>query len=277
MKAPSAPTHTQLPSHVRARGAVRAVFARQGGATHLARLYEAGGLRLRCPDVGGACEGVLINTAGGLAGGDTADYQFEIGAGAAVTLTSVAAEKIYRSDAGAAQVTTSINLGPGAQAEWLPQETILFDGGKLERRLEADIAPGAALSVLESLVFGRLAMGEAVRSGALRDRWRIRRGGALIFAEELRLGADMAALLDRPALGGGARACATFLHVGPDAEARLDRARAALSDAPCEAAASAFDGMLVARLLARDPSVLRAALTALLGALRGRGGPRVWG
>ena len=266
----------KVPAFVRARGGIRASFSRQGDATHLARLYEAGGLRLRCPQVGGTCEAVLINCAGGMAGGDTAAYAFEIGAGASVTLTNVAAEKIYRAESGPATVATSLNLSAGARAEWLPQETILFDGARLERRLEADLAPDASLTLLESLIFGRLAMGEEVRDGALHDRWRIRRAGKLVFAEDLRLEGDMSALLDRPALGRGARACATFVHLATDAEARLDSARAALSHGACEAAASAWNNILVARLLSPEPDVLRAAIVTLLAAFRGRDAPRVW-
>ena len=265
-----------LPAHIRARGTVRARFSKEGGRSHLARHFEEGGLRLRCPRAAGACEGVLINTAGGMAGGDSATYEFEIAAGADVTLTTQSAEKIYRADSGPSTVHVTLTLEAGASAEWLPQETILFDRSRLARRLDVAMADGASLTLLETLVFGRLAMDEAVRAGDLHDSWRIRRAGKLVMADELRLDGDMSALLDRPALGKGARACATFVHVSPDAEGRLDSVRAALSNVGVECAASAFNGMIVARFLSPAPEKLRAALVGFLQAFRGKSAPRVW-
>ena len=149
---------------------------------------------------------MLINSAGGMAGGDDATYEIEVAPHAAVTLTTQSAEKIHRADSGPARVQVALTLGPGACAEWLPQETILFNHARLHRRLDIDMAGDASLTVLETLVFGRLAMNERVSAGDLHDSWRIKRDGKLVLAEELRLEGDMAALLDRPALGKGARA-----------------------------------------------------------------------
>lgn len=273
-------TETAPPAGNRARGEVRARFTRVAERTAAARLYAGGGLRLRCPTVGPGlrpdCEGVLINTGGGMVGGDTAQLAFEVGAGAAVTLTTQSAEKIYRSTGTPTRVTTSLTLDAGALCEWLPQETILYDRADFHRRLDVAMADDARLLLVESLVFGRLAMGEVMASGTVRDRWRIRRGGRLVYAEATNLGDAPAAILDRDALGGGARATATLLLVAPDAEARLDAVRATLEGAPCPAAASAWDGLLLARLLSPSPAALRAVIIALLATLRGRAAPRVW-
>ncbi len=264
----------------RARGIIRARFTRAGARTGAAQLHAAGGLRLRCPTVGPGltpdCEAVIINTAGGMVGGDHASLAVEAAAGAGVTLTTQSAEKIYRSTGAATLVETTLRLGPGSLLEWLPQETILYDRAAFHRSLEVDMAGDATLLLVESLVFGRLAMGETFGSGTLRDRWRVRRDGALLFAEELLLEGDAAGLMERPALGGGARAAATLLLVAPDAEARLPAAREALAGTPCPGGASAWNGLLLARLLSPSPALMRAAIIGLLAGLRGRAAPRVW-
>ncbi len=275
-----------IPSN-RARGALAAGFRRVGARTEVVGPHETGGYRLRMPRThGGATEAVIVNTGGGMAGGDRADFSFTAEAGAAVTLTTTAAEKVYRgvhagdTSAGGAEAETrvgvALTLGAGAALEWLPQETILFDGARLHRRLEVDMAEDADLLMAETLVFGRLGMGERVGSGRVRDRWRLRRGGRLALAEELDVGGDMTALLDRPALGGGARACATVVWASPRAEGGLDGARAALDLPEVAGGASAWNGMLVARALSPSPRALRAAIVHLLSGLRGRPLPRLW-
>lgn len=263
------------PTPPRARGEIRADFAAHGDRTRIGRLYETGGLRLRFPKAREVCEGVIVNTAGGVVGGDRAHLSFNAATGSRVVLTTQSAEKIYRTDGPPARIETSLTLEEGASLDWLPQETILFDHATLGRALDVDMAPDARLVACESVVFGRLAMGELCASGGFRDRWRVRRGGELIFAEDTRLD-NPAALLDRPAIGAGARALATLLFVAPDAPARLDDCRAALADAGCESGVSALDGFLVARLLSPSPENLRAAIVALFSRLLGRATPRVW-
>lgn len=260
----------------RAQGAIRARFERAGAATRIARLYEAGGLRLRFPRASSPCEAVLVNTGGGVVGGDHQALRFEIGPGAAAMATTQSAEKIYRSDGAQAQIETSLTVEAGGRLDWLPQETILFDGARLRRRLDADLAGDADALFLEATVFGRLAMREDLRAGIFRDSWRVRRDGRLIFAEETALDGDMASQLDRAAIGGGARASALLLLVAPDAEQRLDIFRKALDPHAEIFAASAQNGFLVARFLSASPAALRAAVLTAITFLRGREAPRVW-
>ena len=270
----NAPSALLLPAHIRAKGQIRAEFSRHGQRTSIARVHETGGLRLRFPNVAHGCEAVILNSGGGIAGGDRHALAFEAGAGAEVTLTTQAAEKVYRAQGVAAEMAVSLHLAPGSHLEWLPQETILFDQSALSRKLEVDMAPDATLTMVETIVFGRLAMGEACISTRLRDSWRVRRGGVLVFAEELAVGGCTE--LDRPALGGGARAVATLLHVAPGAEARLEAVRAGLATAACEAGASAWNNMLLVRAASPSPQQVRAAIVAVLEVLRGRDAPRVW-
>ena len=264
----------------RARGALEASFRRVGARTEIVGPFETGGYRLRVPrSHDGSCEAVIVNTGGGMAGGDRAAFRFTAGLGTRATVTTTAAEKIYRAEAGAARVDVAIALAEGAGFEWLPQETILFDGSRLERTLAVEMAPDADLLIAETLVFGRLAMGERLVSGSLHDRWRIRRGGRLTLAEELRMEGEVTASLDRAAIGAGARAAATIVLMAPRAEALLDAAREALDAAAGDvsAGASAWDGRLVVRALSASPARLRGAVAAALTALRGRPLPRLWG
>jgi urease accessory protein len=274
------PRAEAVDARLRARGEARAAFARVGARTHAARAFETGGLRLRFPRTAIGCEAVLVNTGGGMAGGDRARLDLALGAGAEVLFTTQSAEKIYRSDGGTTVVEAEVALGAGARLEWLPQETILFEGARLARRLSFDLADDASLVLVEATTFGRIAMGERAVDASFRDSWRVRRGGRLAFAEALRL--DRAGAPDRPAVGRGARAIATILLAGPGAAARLDAIRAALDEvreageAPLDAGASAFDGLVLGRLASPSPSRLRGALAAVMMALRGRSAPRVW-
>ena len=269
-------TVSHVPAYVRAVGELRADFQAIGDRTHAMNVFETGGLRLRFPKVPRGCEGVIINTGGGVAGGDKSSYDFDIGPAADVTFTTQSAEKIYRAQSDPAEIAVSMRIGAGAQVEWLPQETILFDGAKLARRLDIDLEEDSRLTLLESVVFGRLASGELDLAGSFRDRWRVRRSRRLLFAEDMRIDGDMTGMLDRPAAGNGARSSATFLHLAPDAENRIEGIRAALANAPCEWGASAWNGMAVVRLLSPSPEKLRAGIVTLLHSQRGRDAPRVW-
>jgi urease accessory protein len=265
-----------LPAFIRARGGVRLAIGPTPRGSAPLRVAESGGYRARFPRSSGVCEGVLINTGGGLAGGDRMTIHAAIAAGASAVLTTQAAEKVYRSDGAATEIAVELTLEERSRLEWLPQEHILFDGARLRRTLDAAMAGNASLTLVESAVFGRVAMGEALAAGAFRDRWRVRRDGRLIFAEDLRLEGDIERTLARRAVANGARSLATVLHVAPDAELRLSAAREALEHAASECGASVWNGMLVARFLSPDPHRLRADLARFLERFRGRPLPRSW-
>jgi urease accessory protein len=260
----------------RARAEAQASFARVGARTEPARLFETGGLRWRFPRSSSPCEVAIVNTGGGVAGGDSYSVSLTLSEGAEVEATTPSAERIYRSDGPAASIATRLVLKPHARLFWLPQETLMFEGARLERRLEIDTSGEAAFIVAETLVFGRLAMGESRIDATLRDSWRVRRDGRLVFADETRL-EHAGATLERTAVGAGARALSTIVASAPDIEARLPDLRAALdrTGSDIESGASAFDGLIVARLLAASFDQLRAPLVASIVALGGRK-PRLW-
>jgi urease accessory protein len=275
MQMPPPPVRLQ-----RARGRVEVAVALRDGAIRLARLHQEGCAKAILPRTAAAIpEVVLINTAGGLTGGDRLELALEARAGAALVATGQAAERVYRAtpDAAPARLAVRLRLGPGAALDWLPQETILFQGGRLARLIEVDMAADATLTLLETLTLGRAAMGETVAAGLLADHWRIRREGRLVHAEALRLGDDVARAAAGPATLGGARALATLVHVAPDAGLRLAAVRARLPAGPDVLGAAGLKGdALILRLVGRDLAPLRAALAACLTALRRAPCPRVW-
>ena len=260
----------------RARAEARASFARVGARTEPARLFETGGLRWRFPRSSSPCEAAIVNTGGGVAGGDSYSVSLTLSDGAEVEATTPSAERIYRSNGPAASIATRLTLASRARLFWLPQETLIFEGARLERRLELDTSDEATFIVAETLVFGRLAMGESRIDATLRDSWRVRRDGRLVFADETRL-EHAGATLERKAVGAGARALSTIVASAPDIEARLPNLRAALDAAgsDIESGASAFERLIVVRLLAASSDRLRAALVASIVALGGRK-PRLW-
>lgn len=262
----------------RARGEVIVSLRRRGPATVLADLRQEGCLKVRFPHLDGMGP-VLLNTSGGVAGGDRLRVSVALGAAASATLATQAAERFYRArpDDAPATVHSRVELAAGAELHWLPQEAILFDGCVMQRRLDVTMAEDAAFLGVEALVFGRAAMGERVHRAHIADTITVRRNGRLVLHDATRLSGEVAALLARPAVARGAAAMATILHVTPDAADGLETLREALAGSPVEAGASAWDGMLVARLLARDGACLRAGIVAGLAALRaGRMLPRVW-
>jgi urease accessory protein len=258
---------------------VRLGFARDGGGrTALRVLHQAGAARARFPNPTepGVPEAVLLNTAGGLTGGDRIGIEVGMGAGTRATVTTAAAEKIYRASDGEASVAVALELEAGARLAWLPQPTILFDGARLDRRTEVTLAENAGLLAVEMLIFGRAAMGEDVRRGMVRDAWRVRRAGTLAFADTFLADGPIADVLDRPATLDGARAVAMLLYVAPDAAARRDPVRALLAGARSVAGASAWNGMLLVRADAEDGRTLQDDLKRLIEHLHGRALPRVW-
>jgi urease accessory protein len=259
----------------RAHGCGR-IAVKLDGRTRLARLYQEGCAKIRAPRDAEArgLQAVLINTAGGLTGGDRMRWEIEAGAGAELTMTTQACERIYRAADGQAEVAVALAAGDGARLAWLPQETILFDEGALSRRLDVELGAGASLLVVEAVILGRTAMGETVRHGLLRDRWRVRQAGRLIFADDLKLAGAIAATAEAQPILGGARAFASILLVDADPTRFLGPVRAALG---ASGGASAFDGKLFARVAAPDGLALRHALIPALQALRdGAALPRVW-
>jgi urease accessory protein len=254
---------------LRTDGVARLKVERISGESVAMEIDEQGPLRLRFPRVraSDALEAVIVNTGGGVVGGDRLAFEIEAHEGASVAVTSQAAEKLYRSAGANASISVHLIAGDDAELLWLPQESILFDRACVVRTIDADLAAAASMTICESVVFGRTAMGERVASGLLRDRWRVRRDGKLAFADVLALDGPVGKILDGPAVARGAVAMATLVHCAQDAEAKVDAIRASFERDEVEAGASAFGGLIVARFVAPGAFELRAAILAAVEAI----------
>jgi urease accessory protein len=260
----------------RAVGRIALTAEAAAGVTSRARVHEEGALRVRFPGRhAGELEAMIINTGGGIAGGDRYDLAFTAGVGAQLLVTSAAAEKVYRSRGPDATIAVRLDVRAAGSLVWLPQETILFDRGQVSRTIDIDVARDARLVVAEAVVFGRSGMGEAVEQGRFVDRWRVRRAGRLVFAETLRLDGAIAERLRRPAVARGAIAIATIL-VLPGDEATVEAVRAVAENFHGEVGISAWNGFAVVRLCAENGARLRHDLVTVLAVLRGGALPRLW-
>jgi urease accessory protein len=264
----------------RAWGRGRLVAKSFRGRTRLQEFYQEGCAKIRLPDMfDGSMEAVLINSSGGLTGGDVMDWSFTAGAGTELTLTTQACEKIYKASAGTTSVTTAIHVDDGATVHWLPQETILFDRASMTRSLEAEIAGNASFLAVEAVLLGRAAMGETMKQGLFRDRWRIRKGGTLLHAENMRFDGDIDRLTQRAFSLAGNVAFATLLYTGPDCEARLKPLRATLGAAigGVSHVEVGDQDKLVARIAASNGFALRKILVPMISSLRRSASvPKVW-
>jgi urease accessory protein len=263
----------------RATGHIALSVAAADHVTRRVRVHEDGSLRVRFPNAAPeALEAVIVNTGGGMTGGDRFAIELEVGAGASLIAGTAAAEKIYRSNGPDAEMTVRLDLAAGARLAWLPQETILFDEARLSRRIDIDMAEGASLLMAEAVVLGRSAMGEAMNKGFFADRWRVRREGKLVFADTAWLQGAIAARLIEPAASRGGIAIATVL-IAPGADSELaikvEQVRALSEHFAGEVGISAWNGFALARLCAKDGSRLRHDLIAVLAAL-GAQVPRLW-
>jgi len=273
--------------HQRADGAAYLELRRaQDGGTALGALYQRAPCRVLfpMPEEGDPFLAVLLTTSGGLTDGDRSQIAATVRPGACATLTTQAAERIYRAldPSGETRVRFHAAVGDGAWAECLVQETILFEGARLRRRFSADVAAAGRLLALESVVFGRTAMGERFDSGLLHDSWQIRRDGRLVWLDALHLEGDVASLRAAPFGFGTCVAYSTLVYVGSDAEQRLEGVRDSLAACGGLGAATMLEGVVIARAIANEAHELRTAMMSVAADLRHAAAglparlPRVW-
>ncbi|MEO0633091.1 MAG: urease accessory protein UreD [Pseudomonadota bacterium] len=259
----------------RAIGAVRLSTKPGPGGTVIDGLYQQGSAKAVFPRAPRGLTAVLLNTSGGVTGGDHFEYDLEAGAGTHLTVTTQACERAYRAMGDVpGRVETSLRVAADATLWWLPQETLLFDGCHLHRHLRCDLATGARALLVEPVCFGRLAMGETRLTGTITDRIALTRNGAPLVYDGWHLSGDITAQMQGAAVGGGAAAMAALILVAPEAEAHLDPVRAHLG-ADGGASLLAPD-VLVMRVLARDGYGLRARLLPILDHLTGGALPLCW-
>ena len=261
----------------RASGAGRIVLRGSDSRTDVVDVYQKFPIRIMCPTIGdgAAREAVIVNAAGGIAGGDRLEFEVTALGNALVTVTSQAAEKIYRSLDQPAQVVTKLKARDAAKLAWLPQETIVFNSARIHRQTEIDLSTGAELMALEWLVLGRTAHGEEVVRGHIRDRWLVRRDGRLVWADSFLVAEETFPHLRRKALLSDYKAIGTLLYFGPHLDRRLEMLREAAQSLACNCAATVVSGLIVVRLAAETSFELRIALICMLQRFGrdGDGGP----
>lgn len=261
----------------RVQGLGRLVFADKADACapRLQELYQEGAARIRVlRSLSDVAQATLINTAGGLTADDRLEWRIALGKGVSADIATAAYEKAYRAVGGHAALATRLHVAADARLDWLPQETILFEGSALKRRLDADLDANAALLAVEAVLIGRAAMRETLHDLHFHDRWRIRRAGRLVHADDVKLEGDIADWGRNAALLAGGGAMASVVFVSPDAQEYLPRVRDVVSP---RSGASAFDGRLICRIVADNGMELRQKLLPILLALRNnRPLPRAW-
>jgi urease accessory protein len=250
----------------RADGCGRLVLSGSENGTRIEDIFERSPTRIMFPRTGSrpVKEAVIINTGGGVAGGDRLECSVNALPGASIAVTSQAAEKVYRALYDPARVATRLKAGESARLAWLPQETIVFNGARIHRTTEIELFSGAELLALEWLVLGRAAHGETVVGGSVIDGWRVKRDGQLVWADSLRITDGTFVHLSRKALLSSCNAIATLIYFGPDLEKRLDFLRQIISCLGCECAVTLVSGLIVARFAANQSSDLKLALRSFL-------------
>ena len=255
-----------------------------GAATRVEEVFQRSPLRILFPRsfAGESHEAVLINTAGGIAGGDRLECAVTARDHASIAVSSQTPERVYRALNEPAHVMTKLQAHDGARLAWLPQETIIFNRARLRRRTEVEVSSRAELLALEWFVLGRAAHGERVLEGQITDSWHVKKDGRLVWADTFRATEETFPHLRRSALLSRNSAVATLIHSGPDLDGRLEMIRALVASLGCSGAATAVGGLIVVRLADPLPSNLRLGLRGFLegfGRTLGSGPfrvPRMW-
>ena len=263
----------------RSHGAARLAFANRDNRNSIVERYASAPVRILTPSIqGGIPEAVLANTSGGIAGGDTSHIDILVAQNSQALVTGQAAEKIYRSIDMPASIRTVIKIEDGSTLEYLPQESILFDGAKLNRAVNISLGARSCLLLSEMFVLGRWAMNEDFTRGIFLDRWSIDVAGQPIWREGLRVEGGLSSLSS--SLGfANARALATIFYAGANAAEVLGLARDVIGPM---GGATIVRGMLVVRMLGNEAGMLKQQLSEIISIIRaaalGRPAevPRVW-
>ena len=268
--------NTLAPRMQRASGESRVAFAVRDGDTRLTDLYQRDPCRILFPDPepGEPPQAVLVTTSGGIAGGDVLRMAVEVGPGGHAVVATQAAEKIYRAAhlSDPCTIGVVLDVGEGAILDWLPQETIVFEGSRLKRRTVAKVGAGGSLLACEMVVLGRAASGERFTGGLLLDAWSVRRAGKLVWTDILRIEGETPS----GAGFGVANALATVIGVWDQPQPLFEKARGLLEGADkVRPGVTLVNGVMVARLLGEATEV-RSATIGFLTTFRGQRMPRVW-
>lgn len=272
-------TETSSPTAAmqRACGRAHLAVAPARGATRLVDLAQSGSARLLLPRVDGPVpEAVFLNTSGGLTSGDRLSYSMSVADHGSLTATTQTAERAYLATSGPASLSVTAKIGTAGWLDWLPQETILFEGADLERETRIDLATGAGCLLVETLVLGRRAMGETLKRVRLRDHRRVTLQGRPLWFESLDLSPEVLTRTASPAVLGGAIAFATLVLCGAGSEAATPALRGLAAVPGVTFAVTGWNGRAILRATATDLWPLKGFLGRAIATLTDRPLPRVW-
>lgn len=249
-------------------------FARTGERTVLRESRHRGPLRVQkalYPEGDTVCQAIVLHPPSGIAGGDQLAIAVEVGGGAHAQLTTPGAGKWYRSGGADASQRIDFTVGEGATLEWLPQETIVFDGAQARMETQVSLAADSRYIGWDILCLGRAASGERFENGQFSLLFRVNRSDRPIWLERAHL-AGNDPMLSSPAGWAGHSVCGTLLCSFPElpqqAAALLETLRAI---APADAAPhgiTALPGMLIARYLGDNSEAARLWFVELWKILR---------
>lgn len=249
----------------RSQGSGRLVVSGSDRGTRIVDVYERSPIRVMFPKINNAIdEAVLINTAGGIAGGDCLQYDVTALPDASIAVTTQAAERVYRALDEPARISTILNVHEKAKLAWLPQETIIFNSARIHRQMDVQISGGAELIALEWLVLGRTAHGEQMTGGSITDAWRVKKDDRLVWADSFRITDDVFPHLHEEALISNCIAFGTLIYSGADVDARLETLRGTSRAMQCRFAVTKVAGLLIARFAAMQSSHVRRGLRIFL-------------
>ena len=180
-------------------------FATDGRATRLARRAHRGPLCVQrpfYPEGPEVCHVVLLHPPGGLVGGDRLAIDVVVASGAAALVTTPAAGKAYRTAGLPAGQRSTLTVEDGASLEWLPQETIVYDGAVATLETRVELGRDARFIGAETICLGLPARNEAFAHGSCRQVVEIWRAGRPLFIERGRFDGGGPGLDARWGLGG---------------------------------------------------------------------------
>ena len=262
----------KMDSPPRARGALHLTAA---GQSKIKNLFQQGSTRALFPRRANGLECIIINTSGGLTGGDEFSNSIKCEDHSHLTISTQGCERIYKSgDGTAAVVENKVIVKNASRVNWLPQETIIFDQGRINRQLKVELSSEAEALIVEPVIFGRLAMGETNISGHFEDKVEIHVDGKIAFLDKTRLTGDISKTLKRPAVLNGSSATAVLIFKSKTAKSFLNFLREQ-SNAQSGASLISKD-FLVARFIAPTGYELRQMLVPIITEITDKNLPKTW-
>lgn len=175
---------TQTPSQW--HGILKLTYQQQGQTTLPIQTYSQAPYKLQrpfYPQGKGLCYTTILHTAGGMVGGDQLSQSIHLQSNAHAVITTAAASKVYRSNGLFAGVDVEIEVGDQACLDYLPRETILFNGAQYQQNLRVNLASTATWLGWEIVRFGRSARGEKLLQGEARSRTEVWQNQQLIWVD----------------------------------------------------------------------------------------------